>query len=124
MMWNSNAAVGCTNTLFTDSHSELQGGAVSQYIYNNVSLDLTIHLLTFCFFNNNSANSNPGNDVYFHGWKPTQPFLHCFSTTKDERICYYSGGVYYTDKDDWLPQAHISEYLTVSRSRHNRYGIA
>ena len=100
IVWNSKAAIGCSNTLFADSYSARRGGASSYYIFNNAGHSSSIHLFSFCFFKDNSAKSNPGNDVYFQEWKPTKPFLHCSSTTKEKRISYYSGGNYHNGKDD------------------------
>ena len=103
MVWESSAAIGCSNTLFANSYSERGGGAVTQYIYTTANHSPFIHLFSFCFFKNNSAKSHPSNDVFFNDWKPTEPFLHCFSTTIENRICYYEGNNYHTDKDDWFP---------------------
>ena len=114
MIWYSNAAIGCSNTLFADSHSEGDGGAAAERIIqaSNYRYNTGIPLFIFCFFKNNSAKSNPGNDVFFYEWKPTEPFLHCFSTTKEKRISYYSSGDYHFDKDSWLPQTYILVILS------------
>ena len=110
MVWNSNAAIGCSNTLFVDSHSELQGGAVTHYIYTNASHNSSIPLFYFCFFKNNSAQSKPGNDVYFQEWKPTQPFHHCFSLTATNRV--YDNKNSATHNNDWLSQTVYLNQLT------------
>ena len=115
IVWNSSAAIGCSNTLFVDSHSEKHGGAVTQNIYNNAGHSSSIHLFSFCFFKNNSAKSDPGNDVYFNDWTPSEPFLHCFSLTETKRICYYSEDTYHTNKDNWLPHASMNHKETVLR---------
>ena len=101
-VWDSNAAIGCSNTLFVNSHAERRGGASTIGIDNSARHSDSIHLFCFCFFNDNSAEFKPGNDVFFYEWKPTEPFLHCFSTTKEYRISYYSNNDYHFDKDDWL----------------------
>ena len=103
LVCNSNAAVGCSNTLFAHCHSEFRGGGATYHIYNTSNHHSSLHLFTFCFFNNNSAEFKPGNDVYFHQCMPTQPFVHCCSKTRENRISYYSNNDYHFDKDDWLP---------------------
>ena len=105
MVWRSNGAPGCSNSLFADSHSECQGGAATYYVYSRPSHKTSLSLFLFCFFKNNSANLNPGNDVYFQGWLPDIPFLHCFSLTQTKRI-------YPNNHDDWLPQANIKAKIT------------
>ena len=112
IVWFSNAAIGCSNTLFVDSHSDQRGGAVSQYIYSSAKHTPSIRLFYFCFFKNNSARINPGNDVYFEDWKPTQPFLYCFSLTQTNRV-YFSG-----THDDWLPLGTLSS-LNLRRERES-----
>ena len=111
IVWYSNAAIGCSNVLFADSHSERRGGAASFNITG--THNSTIPLFSFCFFKNNKALLNPGNDVNFHDWKPTEPFLHCFSTTKENRISYRFEGDYHTDQDNWPPHG-IDEHLRYS----------
>ena len=112
MVWNSSALICISNSIFAHSHSEYRGGAVTQYIFNNASHSSSIHLFLFCFFKDNSAEFKPGNDVYFHDWIPSNPFLHCFSTTQEYRISYYSSRDYHFDKDNWLPYTIIYIYST------------
>ena len=97
IVWDAIAAICCSNILFVDSLSEYRGGASSYYIYSSAGHHSSIHLFIFCFFKNNVARFRPGNDVYFHNWKPDQPFLHCFSLTPTDRI--YPNG----KDDNWLP---------------------
>ena len=99
MIWFSNAAIGCSNSLFANSLSEGQGGAVSEriIILNTHNHNTSIPLLSFCFFTNNRAKNNLGNDVLFYEWKPDKPFLFCFSLTETHRI-YPSGNDVH-----WLP---------------------
>ena len=108
LLWYSKAAIGCSNTLFTDSYSELRGGAASYNISGNHNS--SIPLFIFCFFKNNSAQSNPGNDIYFEGWIPDSPFLNCFSVTKTNRV--YFNGVH----DNWLPQDNMCAKPKVAES--------
>ena len=106
IVWFSNAAIGCSNTLFIDSRSEQRGGGASYYIYSSADHQSSIHLFFFCFFKNNSAILTPGNDVFFYDWISENPFLHCFSSTRNNRV-YYNGNV-----DDWLPlgtSLHLNE---------------
>ena len=100
IVWASEAAIGSSNTLFVDSHSEWSGGAASYNITR--SHNSTIPLFSFCFFKNNSARYNPGNDVFFAEWSPTQPFHHCFSLTATNRV--YDNKNSATHNNDCLPQ--------------------
>ncbi|KAH7824583.1 uncharacterized protein MONOS_5323 [Monocercomonoides exilis] len=46
-----------------------------------------IKLISFCFFNNNSASNGRGNDVFFGGTSITKaPFQQCGSTTLTKRV--------------------------------------
>ena len=96
MIGNSNAAICCSNTLFADSHSTSRGGGITCMINSHSQFIPSIPLFSFCFFKNNSAKTNPGNDIYIEGWKPTNPFLHCFSLTPTKRV--YPNG----NDDNWL----------------------
>ena len=107
MVWSSNGAICCSNTLFTDSRSAWRGGAASYLIYSNANHNSSIPLFTFCLFKNSTSLADYGNDIFFGEWKPTEPFLHCFSTTREKRICYYSENIYHSGNDNWLPQGIV-----------------
>ena len=111
LVWYSNAAIGCSNTLFLDNHSEQRGGAVSYHIYTSAGYHSSIHLFFFCFFRNNSARINPGNDVFFREWSPSQPFLHCFSLSAELRGYIYSSGT--TQTSNWLPHGIIFYFVCI-----------
>ena len=116
IVWLSNAAIACSNTLFVDSHSEFQGGAMSHNIYSNLGHNSSIPLFFFCFFKNNSAKTNPGHDVYFEDWRPTQPFVHCFSLSATNRV--YDNKYKTAHNNDWLPQeiaivVHILQFSQI-----------
>ena len=113
MIWRSKAAIGFSNTLFGDSHATYRGGALCYYIYSTEDHHSSIHLITFCFFRNNSVESDSGNDIYFNDWIPDKPFLHCFSITKENSICYVIDDVYHFDKDNWLPQGKFPFFVNV-----------
>ena len=105
MLWDSNASVGCSNTIFADSYCAMRGGAVSYYIFTSANHPSSIQLFTFCFFQNNQVKSNRTNDAYFEDWKPTQPFLHCFSTTSVNRVHPP------TNDNNWLPYGNCQSTL-------------
>ena len=109
IVWNSNAVVSCSNTLFADSHSTFHGGAAAYYIRNGISHDSSLYLFSFCFFKDNSAKDIYGADIFFEEWVPTVPFLHSYSTTVSSRICYVEDSANWNvpeefkNKDNWLP---------------------
>ncbi|KAH7819571.1 uncharacterized protein MONOS_14087 [Monocercomonoides exilis] len=73
--------------------------------------------ITFCFFDNNTANSGRGNDVFFYGSSITQsPFEQCGSTTKAKRVwnCETATNNEY---NKWLP--HITTYKIVANNGTN-----
>ena len=117
IVWSSNAAIGCSNTLFANSHSAFHGGAISYNIDKTVPHKKSISLFSFCFFHKNICNV--GNDVYLLEWTPDIPFLHSFSTTFSSRVCYVSSSSVwnnpsaYQNKDDWLPNTSMNHNVTV-----------
>ena len=110
----SNAAIGCSNTLFAHSHSEFRGGATAAEVYNSADHNTSIPLLCFCFFINNSAKAKPGNDVFFYEWIPNEPFFYCLSLTDTDRVSP-SG-----HDSRWLPIGILS-YLNTWNGENNPY---
>ena len=110
LVWRFYGEASCSNILFVDSLSERRGGCSSYYIYGNHSHNSSIHLFLFCFFKNSTAKENTGNDVYFHDWTPTEPLMHCFSTTtRSPRL------VPSEHQNNWLPQKCEISYLKYSQ---------
>ena len=95
ILWRSDAAIGCSNTLFVDSHSEFHGGAISYYIYKTVPHQKSIPLFSFCFFHKNTCSA--GNDVFLEEWTPDDPFLLSFSTTSSSRVVYVKDDTNWTN---------------------------
>ena len=104
--WSLVNKLGITNSLFSENHSNYRGGSVSMGTSQGVSLQST--LIQFCFFSMNSAHINLGNDVYFEGSFPSEPFLHCFSITPSNRVNPAS------NDDNWLPLGSICLILSTS----------
>ena len=116
MVWQSNAAIGCSDTLFVDSHSVLHGGAASYLTYYSSNFNSSIPFFSFCYFKDNSADI--ANDAYLEDWIPDNPFLHSFSTTSSSKVIYvinnnvWNNPSFFQNKDDWLPLG-TSSYLNV-----------
>ena len=108
IVWDSKAAIGCSECLFSKCHSAFIGGALCYCITSSTFTN--IPLSSFCFFNQNTAKENCGNDAYFLEWTPTAPFLHSFSTSSSFRIAVAPSTRTWTDvttympSDNWLPQ--------------------
>ena len=108
LVWESQAAIGCSECLFSKCNSAFVGGAFAYYIIAQGSF-VERPLVSFCFYNENAAQENCGNDAYFVEWIPNDPFLHSFSTSNSWRVTYVSqfGYIYrpgtYQNADIWLP---------------------
>ena len=118
MVWNSSAAICCSDTLFSHSHSDYRGGAASVFAYNNTQFSSSLPLFSFSFFTDNTASY--GNDLFLVEWTPTYPFFHSFSTTGVSKVRYVSNGNdrwterFWDDKNDWLPQGIVADPLLSS----------
>ena len=89
--------LGCTGILFTGCWCIRHGGALYSDCFNSYSSPL----IRFCFFTQNTAQSNLGHDCYTVDAGSIIPLLHCFTTTTSNRV-YPS-----SNENNWLPHASI-----------------
>ena len=85
--------LGCTGILFTGCWCKLHGGALISDCFNSYSSSL----IRFCFFTQNTAQSNQGHDCYTFSTGSIIPILHSFSTTQNNRV-YPS-----SNENNWFP---------------------
>ena len=106
----SNDAFLVSDSLFDGNHANVHAGAVRGVDH---SVSAYVHL-QFCFFIDNSAPDNNGNDFAVAPEISACPFLHCFSTAASNRAAYAAGTTAFLYDDNWLPHdcnsfSHVSE---------------
>ena len=106
IVWASNAAIGCSECLFSNCYSACDGGGFGFDVFSSSTFK-DIPISSFSFFRDNSSPT--GNDVSFGTWYSSKPLLFCFSTTSTSRV--YPPG----NDDNWLPQANMNNKETVLR---------
>ena len=109
-VWYSPALIGCSECIFSKCHSAFIGGALG-YDITFSSPVTQFPLSSFCFFYDNTAKKDCGNDAFFVERKPADPFLHSFSTSASHQITYmYTYNDWrnvneYTHEDNWIDQS-------------------
>ena len=101
--WTCVYPTGCASCLFAHNYAAFQGGALYFRSASPTSNSRVYPFLSFCFFSDNL--SQRGNDAAFEGYVPSEPFLHCFSTSSLGRI--------YNGNDNWLPITTYNPLLCV-----------
>ena len=92
----------CTSVLFSACHCNQRGGALWSSYFSAASDPL----LRFCFFTQNTAQSNDGHDTYIYGTVSPNPMLHCFSTTTKSSRVHPSNKA-----NNWLPQGELKDQI-------------
>ena len=103
LAWDNTYNVGITSTLFSKCSSH-QGGGFKMTLNSHPPPEF----ITFCFFTQNSADENLGNDAGIRTEISKSPFLHSFTTFLSNSVaCYSESAKQYQNVDNWLPLGHI-----------------
>ena len=119
ILWWCKAAIGCSECIFSKCHSDFFGGALCFDIESSETFS-EIPIVSFCFFNANTAMEKCGNDVFFVEWIPDEPILQSLSTSSSYCISVaqsYGDHMFidrYTHPDNWLPQGTLSLNIDMS----------
>ena len=118
-MWLNTATFKCANILFSCNQATTGGACSTDCQHSDPNF-----LLWFCFFNRNTGRY--GNDACFCYQPSNSPSKHCFSTSDQNRIAFYSGSSWYTTEVNWLPQTNINTSLiaTIFEPRYSLFVLS